>query len=248
VRRLAFVGMFSMVLTCGQDREVLLPGYPKQLLPGALFVTGLVVDPDGRPLSGVRVDHHENRRKTVVTDSDGRFQLQTKAPALVLRKVGYRSHFIRTLAAKQARIVLEPFPGTPRFCSVESPCESIVGWQAKFCFPKVEGVETSKQGRDIDYGIRYYSIPKTGDDAIEIMHGAGPVWSRGIPLDEDVWESVEYAEVGYAQDILDARGRTADGKRWRYLGRSGESASYHDVDEGLARILDRVLDGVCVRP
>ncbi len=244
MRKLAFVGSFALALLHGQYREL--------LLLEARTIEGLVVDPQGKPVSGVRVDHYENRSQAVVTDSDGRFQLQTEVPAVVLRKAGYRSQFIRTSAAEQARIVLEPAesPGRPKFCSADSRCESIVGWEAEFCFPKVAGVEASRQGRDIDYGIRFYSI-KSRNGRVGITHGSGPLWSLGIPVNTDVWKSVEYAEVTYAQDgmvILDASGRTADGKRWRYLGRLGESASYSDAREDAARILDRVLDGMCVRP
>jgi hypothetical protein len=47
--------------------------------------------------------------------------------------------------------------------------------------------------------------------------------------------------------ILDARSRTADRKRWQYLGRFGESASYSGVSEDAARLLDRVLDDMCQR-
>jgi len=243
VRKLASVGALALVLIHAQYREL--------LLPEARTISGLAVDPDGKPISGVRVDHHGNMRQTVSTDPEGRFQLQTKAPAIVLRKTGYRSRFIRTPAAAQVRIVLEPVGSAemPKFCSAASQCESIVGWQAEFCFPKVVGVEASPQGRDADYGIRSY-IVKTGSGPVGIRHGSGPMWSFGMPVDTDVWKSVEYTEATYVQDelvILDARGRTASGKRWRYLGRFGESASYSDVDEDTSRILDRMLDGMCVR-
>ena len=48
--------------------------------------------------------------------------------------------------------------------------------------------------------------------------------------------------------IIDARGQSPGGKRWRQLGKFAESASYSDVDEATAKILDRFLDGACLKP
>jgi len=42
--------------------------------------------------------------------------------------------------------------------------------------------------------------------------------------------------------------KSADGKLWRSLSEFGESASYRDANEADAHLLDRVLDGVCIRP
>jgi len=158
---------------------------------------------------------------------------------------------MRTSGTVQTRIILDPAvsAGAPKFCPASSQCESIDGWGAGFCFPRIEGVQPSGQGHDIDYGVRNYIIT-AANEPTGIRHGSGPVWSFGRPVDTDVWKSVEYSEVIYVADklaILDARGRTPDGKRWRYLGRFGESASYSGVGDDAAQLLDRVLDGMCVR-
>jgi hypothetical protein len=47
--------------------------------------------------------------------------------------------------------------------------------------------------------------------------------------------------------ITDARGQFATGNRWRSLGKFGESASYSDMDEATSAILDRFLDGACLK-
>jgi hypothetical protein len=47
-------------------------------------------------------------------------------------------------------------------------------------------------------------------------------------------------------DVIDARGKTAGGKLWRYVGTFGESASYYEVDPRDAALPDRFLDGACV--
>jgi hypothetical protein len=82
------------------------------------------------------------------------------------------------------------------------------------------------------------------------MHGSGPLWSFGTPSDLDVWRSVSYEEATFDSGrltIIDARGQFPNGDRWRHLGMFGESASYSDVDEVTAKILDQFLDGACLK-
>lgn len=217
------------------------------LLPKGQSISGTVLDPDGKPIAGARIQHSNIRSATVQTDAAGKFELQTPAPALVIRKAGYRSQWLRTTDSPTVQIILQPSGLQIRACPRTEPCESITGWGAEFCFPRVPGVTASRQGQDIDYGIRGYVIDNS---KAGIRHGSGPLWSFGLPSDDDVWQSVEYRETVFGASpplTIDARGRTADGKHWRNLGRPGESASYRDVDEADALLLDRVLDGVCIR-
>jgi len=118
-----------------------------------------------------------------------------------------------------------------------------------FCLPRIKGIKINPPGRDIDYVNLFYTV-KTRTGKAFLEHGYGLAWSVGKPLDENVWMSVEYAEVVYAfgdRIIWDARGRTADGKRWRDLDAIGESAFYSNADETCAGLLDQLLDGVCFR-
>lgn len=107
----------------------------------------------------------------------------------------------------------------------------------------------SAQGRDSDYAARSYYV-ETPQGPKGVSYGVGPMWSFGLPIDQDVWRSVKYDEVAfeYRPDlmIIDARGQFPNGARWRSLGKFGESAFYRDVDEATAKILDRVLDGACL--
>jgi hypothetical protein len=48
--------------------------------------------------------------------------------------------------------------------------------------------------------------------------------------------------------IIDAQGEFPNGDRWRSLGKFGESASYTGVDPTTAKILDKFLDGACLKP
>jgi hypothetical protein len=225
--------------------------YRDLLLSDARTISLTVVDPNGKPIPDVHIDHTGDMRQAFATDAEGKCQLQTRAPALVLRKPGYSDYFIRTAAAGNIRIALKEAEGpqTPPACLANSSCVSIAGWDAEFCFPRVAGMKPKPQGRDIDYGSRAYTV-KTLEGSRSIGHGSGPMWTFGTPLDADVWRSVEYEGTTYPDGklfIVDARGRNAEGKRWRYLGKFGESASYRDADELVARTLDDVLDGMCVR-
>jgi carboxypeptidase family protein len=242
VRTLAAAVLLTAALLCAQ-------AYRDLLLLQARSISGTVSDADGKPIGGARIEHSDNRRETIQTDATGRFNLRTRAPAVVIRKAGYRSQWLRITDISEVPITLQPGDSDLqiRACPRTEPCESIDGWGAQFCFPRVPGVTASRQGQDIDYGIRGYVIDNS---KAGIRHGSGPLWGFGLPSDDDVWRSVEYRETVFGTDPLitiDARGRTADGKFWRNLGKFGESASYRDVNEADAQLLDRVLDGACIR-
>jgi hypothetical protein len=209
------------------------------------------VDSDGKPIAEARIDHTADRGNLHQTDAAGRFDLYTTAPSIVIRKAGFRSEFVLTKDAMQARITLQRV-GTRTFpsCPNNGSYEGIDGWGAVFQFPKQSGIRVSGQARDIDYGARSYYI-KTATGPKGITHGSGPMWAIGVPEDDSVWRSVQYEEAAYDFDgfaVLDARGQSPNGNRWRYLGKFGESASYDDVDETTAKALDRFLDGACLKP
>lgn len=238
--------VFAFALVClhAQTRNSL-------LLPESRRVTGVVIDSAGMPVANAHLDHTGDLRRAHTTDSEGRFELDTRAPAIVIRKGGFRSELLPNRDATEVRITLQE-QKVSRFstCSSRGQYQGIEGWGASFEFPKVQNVKASQQGRDIDYGMRFYYL-KTKQGAKGIGHGSGPMWSIGIPLDEDIWRSVAYEEVTYDDEgkkIIDARGKLANGSRWRYLGKFGESASYSDADESAAKILDQVLDGACLKP
>jgi hypothetical protein len=243
MRSLIAAVTMTAALLCAQ-------AYRNLRLPQERSITGIVSDVDGNPIADARIDHSDNRLKAIRTGNSGKFSLQTRAPAVVIRKTGFRSQWLRIADLPEIQITLQPAKANPqiRACSRTEPCESINGWGAQFCFPRVPGVTAGRQGQDIDYGIRSYVIHKS---KAWITHGSGPLWSFGLPSDDDVWGANEYQERVFGTNPLstiDARGRTADGKFWRNLGKFGESAFYRDVAEPDARLLDRVLDGVCIRP
>src|SRR5579871_16879 len=204
------------------------------LLPDPLTIQGVVTDPDGIAIPGVRIDHTDDRQHSHETDPAGQFRLQTAAPALVFRKSGYQSEWVRTQGGPEMKITLHKLSqsrGLPA-CSTTGRYERLEGWGASFQFLKAPGVKASPQTHDIDYGDRsYYVHTKRGPKGVS--HGSGPAWGIGIPLDPDVWRSVSYAEVTFQSanvTVIDARGQFANGNRWRSLGKFGESAGYSDVE------------------
>ena len=231
-----------LVLACAQAQPP-----PDLRLPKSVHMAGVVVDAEGKPVDGASIDDSGDMREIHQTDSEGRFALDTGAPAIVIRKGGFRSETVRTREATEVRIVLKrAFPictNSVRYVGIEGP-------YASFQFPKIQGVEISAQVNDVDYSARYYYV-NTKHKRKAIMHGSGVLWGAGTPSDADVSQSVKYEETRYDADgitILDARGQFANGDRWRCLGKFGESASYSDVDEATAKLLDQVLDGACIKP
>ena len=224
----------------------------KLILAEARHIQGLVADRDGKPIDAAGVYPSGDIFGQVLSNAAGAFELDTTAPLIVVRKPGFRSRLVRFTDASQIRVTLQKLTDnrTLPTCSSKTQHEGIEGWSAWLEFPRIPGVKASKQGHDIDYGIRSYYID-TKPRRPGITHGSGPLWSLGTPPGSDMRRSIEYEEVTFeagAMTITDARGEFPDGKRWRYLGTIGESASYSGVDEVNAKILDQVLDGACLRP
>jgi hypothetical protein len=245
MRKLAAIAVLTLAVALAQPRSPL-------LLPSAQRVTGVVVDEDGKPVDGASIDH-TGSRSLHRTDVNGRFDLSTDAPAFVIRKAGYSGLFLQTRSiaatgAPEGRYVLRGSPFRLSTCSRADIADDVYGYRISFEFPNVAEFRTAS-GRDIDYSVRSYYIDTTSGPK-GIQHGEGPMWSFGIPVDDYVWKSAKYEDVSVQAGkitIVDARGQYANGDLWRFLGKFGETASYQDVDEKTGAVLDRVLDGVCLK-
>jgi hypothetical protein len=219
------------------------------LLQAPQTVSGVVLDDSGHPVAGAHIDHSDvQAREQLFSDDRGRFQLRTRAPAVIVRKLGYDGRLVRLSNSLLIRVVLHR--ATRRLPDCAARCLSLETSAGAFCLPTVAGVQAGEQGRYEDTFVRAFTLPH-GSSAAEMLHGAGPHWSLGIPYTGDVWESSDYAEHTYAasgSDVIDARGTAPGGKRWRFLGRYGESVSYYEADPATAAAFDRTLDGVCLAP
>jgi hypothetical protein len=235
---------FILAAACGRTQGL--------LLPQSRHIVGIVADSDGKPVAEARIDHANDRRQAHQTDSEGRFELDTDAPSVVISKAGFRSELVRTQDQAEVQVTLQRLTVKQTFpsCSNTIPHVGIDGWGARFEFPVTSGITASRQGQDVDYGVRsYYVDTKSGPKGIR--HGSGPMWSFGLPNDQGVWRSVKFQEIAYdfrGLMILDARGQLPNGDYWRYLGKFGESASYFDADQDTANVLDKFLDGACLTP
>jgi hypothetical protein len=247
MRRLMFLLTFVLLLPLLMFAQMLSRREADLLLPVEQRISGVVTDSSGRPIAEASVEHTVPPGKNILSDTFGRFDVTTRAPAVVIRKVGFDSAFVRNKNAESIRVVLNPSAGALPTCPSKPSCKTINGWGSTFCFPNIDGVKVSKQIHDIDYGMQIFSVPSTN---VFIRHGSGGNWSFGIPEFEEVWGSAEYAEKTYISSgalIVDARGKTEAAKFWRFLGTIGESASYSEADQKSATLFDQVLDGVCIR-
>jgi hypothetical protein len=208
-------------------------------------IRGVVVDEQEKPIVGACLDHYGAIYCNTRTDALGRFQIDTAASAMVVRKPRYAPQRV-SISGDALRIVLVSDNAAAPVC--QRRCDD--GIHGQFCFPYQEGVKATRPFNDVDYTARSY-IARAGRERAGIMHGQGPSWSLGLPRARDVWESREYSERDYVWGpeliVVDARGKSADGTAWRYLGTLGESASYSGVkSDVLVQVLDRVLDGFCM--
>jgi hypothetical protein len=226
------------------------------LLAEEVSISGVVVNSAGDSIGRAFIEHvaildrsgvwregHNVRQVGYATDDLGRFSIRTRAPFLVFMKPGYRSRRIRIDQSGDLKVALEPASPKFSFCPETTKCDS-AGF---FCFPQIEGIKATPVGLDVDYLVRSFFIDRPGSGP-GIFHGHGPMWGDGRPINK-VWNSIEYDESVFDSPypyLVDARGKTPDGKLWRYLGTVGESAEYSVVDPADASKLDQVLDGMCV--
>lgn len=243
MRTVAMVVIFAIAV----EGQILSPAQQERfLLPDAQQVSGFVVDPGGAPVPDAWVDHLGGR-VSAKTDALGHFDLTTRVPRVVIRKPGYESYALDTQRAKEVKLILRPISRNLPMCSRPDSCHSLNG---SFCFPKVKGVKAHAPISDSDSVAESFTVGKNG-----IRHGSGYAWSFGVPFDEEVWAATNYREDAYTRmglgglvGIVDARGESPKGTYWRYLGHFSESASYDDVNQATAELLDKVLDGICLLP
>ena len=207
-------------------------------------ISGVVVDSNGKPIPGVGLAHSGTDHET---SADGTFRVTTNAPTVVFRLRGFTSVFRRTDALKDAKIQMSPtqplrFPA----CKGNRLVKPIDPTRVLFKIPKARGVEALPPVVDVDYMIRTYRLVSNRSSKMEHRHGiSGP---QTLPPDETIWLLANYAESvreAGGTTILDARGTTETGLRWRSLRKIWETVSYNGLPAEEAAIFDRAIDGVC---
>jgi hypothetical protein len=224
--------------------------------PAPVTVSGVATDAAGRPIPGVRVeylalpDELAAKATPVETDANGRFRFQTLGPAVVFRKEAYETQLVR-IAAGQAElhVVMAPAPAPEQLpaCAASPSCISAAS--GRLCLPKVRKVEVGPEEVSGTAMERAFTV-QTPYGPRKMTYGAGSGAPGPNPRARDIWSAVEYKERIHESGgvrVTDVHGKTANGRAWRYFGLAGESASYSDLDRDAAALLDRVLDGVCVK-
>lgn len=224
--------------------------YQDLLLPQSRHISGTVVDEDGKPVAGVRLDHLDDQRHEYRTDENGWFELDTRAPAFVLRQDGFRSQLLKTQSTVESRVVLHQASGRSSFppCSVTGRYVGHDVGGSRFRFLEMRDVKAGPWASDIDYVTRKY-LARAKSKNRAIQHSSGPLWGLGLPSVLDIWRSNSIDERAFRFGrtlITDSKGTLDNGNRWRSLGMFGESASYSDVTEATAQILDRFMDEACL--
>ena len=113
---LLLVGLLSSApLLCSQR----LTWYERMiLLPQPRKVSGWVLDPSGAPIAGAHIDHSDaHDQEQLFTDELGRFYVETRAPALVVRKQGFDGS--ASLPISPDRCALRS--SVPHRCSLAKP-------------------------------------------------------------------------------------------------------------------------------
>ena len=195
------------------------------VLPGATHLSGVVTDSEGKPLADVWLHHTGLQGQIIKTNAEGRFEIQTRAPAIVFRKDGFKGRNYRIDRNATLEVKLDPAPQL-KACPSSASCVSLKVFLSTFCLPRVRAVSVTAQVNDIDYGQRLFLI-KTPGGRKGIQHAAGAMWGAGLPVDEDVWSAVEYRETDYRDPegflVIDARGKNSNGECWRVLGHAFET-------------------------
>jgi hypothetical protein len=232
--------LFSMIAAASMSAQ---DTVESSLLPAPVSFSGVVVDDQGRPIPEVRIDPWyklgEHR-----TDSEGRFRIEDRTPAVVFRKPGFEPVFARLKNTSDVRITMKVATRTIATCSSSIACA--LGMH--FCYPNVANVETSREWSDVDYSAQSFIIT-TPRGKKRMDHGQGIAWDRGVPP-ASVWDGAEFTETDYDDHgrlVMDARGKTSDGKLWRWQGEFAESTQYYNLAPEEAALFDKVLDGFCIR-
>lgn len=222
---------FTTLLICAMTGMLSLPTSNA----ADFLLTGVVLDDSGRPIFEASIDHVGQPRalrslpprsqpqvERLQSSPDGSFKVTVASPAIVIRKAGYVSQRILVLHDADVRVVLHRIEPAPA------------------CTVKIPPLKT-KDASDIDYTATWTYV-ETRDGPKGIISGHGPLYATGAPSDRDVWNSREYFEVVYDDGVLDARGSTTNGERWRLQTAFGAAAQYYRMDRATAQILDCIMD------
>jgi hypothetical protein len=209
-------------------------------------LTGIVKSTSGQPLVGVRIYCRADMETT--TNEKGQFRLYDRGRVIFLQHNGYRPVVLVSEGLKnEIEIVMEEAKQTEWLIP---PCGQELGGRqlriARLRLQHPSGAQV-KKGRDIDY--EDFSIAYgQGNDQQYLYAIWGPMASHGFPPDSWISASVGFTSRSwrFGEAVgMDVRGRSKEGKFWRYFGTYGIGLSYKEASKEAADYFDRIMDSAC---
>ena len=136
---------------------------------------------------------------------------------------------------------LEEESWTPPRCTPAQEKLSRIGWKMKV-LPPTNAALLNIQ--DDDYEVIKIGYG-SGQNREWLTIGKGALWSLGIPNKKLLESSISIEKRERKPYGADYRGIQENGKRWRFVGFIGESITYTNASEEVARYFDSIIDGVC---
>lgn len=210
---------------------------------GGLLI--VVKSKDGKPLAEVRVFDRANG--DLRTKSDGTYQTSRPGKVIFLHKPGYRPHVLLTeKLSGRVEVALEDASFSEwriSSCGKEEKLKKLI--LGNLVVSVLDRAEINLSD-DIDYASRAVFYDSGKKERLDWIHG--PHATGGFPPDKWIVSSSEFAIRSCRFDGsegIDIRGRSIEGKYWRFFGIFGTVISYHDASTDASAFFDRILDSVC---
>jgi len=229
-----------------------------------ITITGTVTNSSGDRIVGVKV--YNVSYSHVLTDSDGRYEIDVPQPRIIRFKETIRfSHpeynaVIKIVSNDKIDVVLQKITKASDNKRIIPHCpenDNLVGWKYKATI--TSNSKDLIKAFDIDYGM--IRIPASNNNEGHLMLLSGPSASSGMPSGFE-WPFLEKPhDILYNRDIeyenqrKNERGISFDspidvkaqsnGKLWRFMGDAFNVVSYWDVSEETAREFDDIIDTIC---
>lgn len=209
-------------------------------------VAGKVLDAHGNPLAGVSVTgmHHFPAGGAIkhegLTDDQGNFELKGVGRVIFFTAPKFEAlTHIRGLQESSFEVALKPTVGglQPAVCPNGEESGKRYGYWSLFLIPR--GARVKRHNGDDTWDIDFYfPRSKTKEHA--------NLWSGALMGNDLVEERLVLDASSFSQRGYDWRGKSREGKNWRWTSFYGNLVRYEDASDDAARFFDRVIDSVCV--
>lgn len=216
-------------------------------------VSGKVVDINGQPIEGVRVEAYHDlpsggvKTVEVTTDASGSFAVNGVGRAVAFYKDGFQPAAV-LLKADTTTVTISLKPGAPTAWPLSECTQEKRGRRygevASFYIPSRAKVE-AHHGEDTADAV--VSFPGNKKEKMLIWYGI-MMAEFSVPEQFIINASpLSMREIGIRGVFhgTDARGTDKSGKQWRFVG-IGDEAEYRGVSKDAAQFFDQIIDSACV--